>query len=42
LRQAVKILGLLRGPVWQKIAAYVQKTGSLEQIVQEVKKQLPA
>lgn len=32
---------VVQGPVWQKIAAYVQKTTSLEQIVQTVTRHLP-
>lgn len=32
---------VVRGPVWQKIVAYVPKTSSLEKIVQTVKQHLP-
>ena len=32
---------IVQGAVWQKIAAYVPKTSSLEQIVQSVKQHLP-
>jgi DNA-binding response OmpR family regulator len=33
---------IVRGPVWEKIAAYVQKTSSLEHIVRTVKQHVPA
>jgi DNA-binding NtrC family response regulator len=33
---------IVKGPVWEKIAAYVEKTSSLEQIVQAVRRQIPS
>jgi hypothetical protein len=32
---------VIRGPVGKKIAAYVEKTASLERILSEVKRNLP-
>jgi DNA-binding NtrC family response regulator len=33
---------VLRGPIGEKIAAYVEKTAPLERVLQEVRRQLPA
>lgn len=33
---------VIRGPIGEKIAAYVEKTAPLERVLQEVRRQLPA